>query len=223
MPDSWWGHIVIDLGRQATHGCGDLIFSSHTTFVLVGCLTFTEYGETLILKIIAWIGVAMMSMCIVASRKHYTVDVVVAWYVVPLVFYAMMRRWTTVRPPRDYWPHRPMAVEEDLGPLSPKEDISALETTTKPLLPVVTVPVEKSNGRNTSSGVGHSRQNTASSFGGGGHSRRPSSSSALRELEMQSLLMENGGADVEDGKDANAKRSGGGEVAEGSGGVCAIM
>eukprot|EP00889_Picochlorum_renovo_P001954 jgi/Picre1/28984/NNA_004378.t1 len=72
MPDSWWGHIVINLGRQATHGCGDLIFSSHTTFVLVGCLTFTEYGETLILKIIAWIGVGMMSLCIVASRKHYS-------------------------------------------------------------------------------------------------------------------------------------------------------
>jgi hypothetical protein len=50
MPAHWWGHIVVDLGRQATHGCGDLIFSSHTTFVLVGVLTFTEYGETLMLK-----------------------------------------------------------------------------------------------------------------------------------------------------------------------------
>jgi sphingomyelin synthase-related protein 1 len=51
MPRHWWGHIVVDLGRQATHGCGDLIFSSHTTFVLVGVLTFTEYGETLLLKV----------------------------------------------------------------------------------------------------------------------------------------------------------------------------
>ena len=39
---------------QATHGCGDLIFSSHTTFVLTGVLTFTEYGETLIIKV--WPG-----------------------------------------------------------------------------------------------------------------------------------------------------------------------
>ena len=36
---------------QATHGCGDLIFSSHTTFVLSGVLTFTEYGETLAIKV----------------------------------------------------------------------------------------------------------------------------------------------------------------------------
>jgi hypothetical protein len=38
-------------GSQATHGCGDLVFSSHTTFVLVGCLTFTEYGSLLFMKV----------------------------------------------------------------------------------------------------------------------------------------------------------------------------
>lgn len=53
-----------------------------------------------------------MGLCIVASRKHYSVDVVVAWYTVPLVFYAMHRRWTTVRPVQDYWPHRPLVGEE---------------------------------------------------------------------------------------------------------------
>lgn len=118
MPEHWWGHVVVDVGRQvrgcvprvgsllpcslrgcawspplpaapaaqgwqagvqpppdveaavptafsagslpglppcclaqATHGCGDLIFSSHTTFVLTGVLTFTEYGETLLIKV----------------------------------------------------------------------------------------------------------------------------------------------------------------------------
>lgn len=106
MPSSWIGHILVDISRQATHGCGDLIFSSHTTFVLVGMLTYTEYGEILLVKIIGWIGVGFMSLCIIASRKHYTVDVVVAWYTVPLIFFAMLRRWTTKRPPQDYWPHR---------------------------------------------------------------------------------------------------------------------
>lgn len=112
MPDSWVGHVVVDVGRQATHGCGDLIFSSHTTFVLVGMLTFTEYGELLAMKIIGWLGVGLMSLFIVASRKHYTVDVIVAWYTVPLVFYAMLRRWTTKRPVQDYWPHRPLEGQE---------------------------------------------------------------------------------------------------------------
>ena len=216
MPDSWWGHIKINLGRQATHGCGDLIFSSHTTFVLVGCLTFTEYGETMILKVISWIGVAMMSLCIVASRKHYSVDVVVAWYVVPLVFYAMMRRWTTVRPPRDYWPHRPLAVEEDLGVLTPKD--GDLQNESKPLLPVVTVPVHHHHARqgsgkgdgvngsiikhskgdsvSTVSGVNNSR-NGSFSNGFMSHSRRPSASSLpLREMEMQDI--ENGSPLQED-------------------------
>lgn len=41
---------------QATHGCGDLIFSSHTTFVLTGVLTYTEYGQTLIIKVRRWPG-----------------------------------------------------------------------------------------------------------------------------------------------------------------------
>jgi len=140
MPSAWWGHVYVDVGRQATHGCGDLIFSSHTTFVLVGVLTFTEYGETLLLKVIAWIGVAAMGLCIIASRKHYSVDVVVAWYTVPLVFYAMHRRWTTKRPVQDYWPHRPLAGEGEGtdAAASVLEAAAALDGEAKPLLPVVT-------------------------------------------------------------------------------------
>ena len=36
---------------QTTHGCGDLIFSSHTTFALVGVLTYTEYGAVVVTKV----------------------------------------------------------------------------------------------------------------------------------------------------------------------------
>ena len=43
----------------------------------------------------------MLSVLIVASRKHYTVDVLIAWYVVPLVFYTLSRRWTTKRHAND--------------------------------------------------------------------------------------------------------------------------
>jgi hypothetical protein len=65
--------------------------------------------------VVAWCGVAFMGLCIVASRKHYSVDVVVAWYTVPLVFYAMHRRWTTQRPVKDYWPHRPLIGDDGAG------------------------------------------------------------------------------------------------------------
>ena len=48
-------------------------------------------------KILAWAAAAYISILIIASHKHYTVDVTVAWYTVPLVFYALERRWTTRR------------------------------------------------------------------------------------------------------------------------------
>ena len=46
---------------------------------------------------IVWLAVAVLSVLIVASRKHYSVDVLIAWYVVPLVFWTLHRRWTTKR------------------------------------------------------------------------------------------------------------------------------
>ncbi len=102
----WWDHIFVDVGRQSTHGCGDLIFSSHTTFALVGTLTYTEYGSIRAIKLLIWCCMLTLSCLIIASRKHYTVDVVVAYYTVPLVFYTALRRWTTKRP-KDEWMHRP--------------------------------------------------------------------------------------------------------------------
>ena len=68
-----------------------------------------------VLQIVVWCAVFVLSVLIVASRKHYTVDVVVAWYVVPLVFYAMLRRWTTKRPLHEEpWPHRSLAEDNAL-------------------------------------------------------------------------------------------------------------
>ncbi|KDD72179.1 hypothetical protein H632_c3744p0, partial [Helicosporidium sp. ATCC 50920] len=136
-PPHWWQHVVINVGRQATHGCGDLIFSSHTTFVLVGCLTYTEYGSRRACKLIAWVGVAVLSLCIVASHKHYSVDVVVAWYTVPLVFHTMLRRWTTKRPLQEHWPHRP-ALGEEGAEYAPAEMLTVFpEAEGKSLLPLL--------------------------------------------------------------------------------------
>ena len=47
------------------------------------------------MKALSWAGGAIICCLIIASRKHYTVDLVVAWYTVPLVFYTLHRRWTT--------------------------------------------------------------------------------------------------------------------------------
>nr|BCL66178.1 hypothetical protein [Volvox reticuliferus] len=101
-PVHWTGHLVVDVGRQVSKSCGDLIFSSHTTFMLTGILAYNEYGSLFFMKAVSWLLGIILSILIVASRKHYTVDVVIAWYTVPLVFYTMYRRWTTRRPMSDF-------------------------------------------------------------------------------------------------------------------------
>lgn len=82
-------------------------------------------GSHRALKVALWLSTAVISILIIASRKHYTVDVVVAWYTVPLVFYHLRRRWTTHRPIEDYLTAeqifaynaaRGMAIDTHAGP-----------------------------------------------------------------------------------------------------------
>ncbi len=65
------------------------------------------------MKALSWLLGVILSILIVASRKHYTVDVVIAWYTVPLVFYTMYRRWTTRRPMSDFIGGSPLSDLDD--------------------------------------------------------------------------------------------------------------
>lgn len=56
-----------------------------------------KHLQNRIAKVVAWTLSAILSVLIIASRKHYTVDIVVAWYVVPLVFLALERLYVTKR------------------------------------------------------------------------------------------------------------------------------
>ncbi|KAL3640692.1 Phosphatidylinositol:ceramide inositolphosphotransferase 2 [Castilleja foliolosa] len=85
-PDNILEVLIID-PRGMLYGCGDLIFSSHMIFSLVFVRTYHKYGTRLFVKQLAWLMVIIQSFLIVASRKHYTVDVVVAWYTVNLVVF----------------------------------------------------------------------------------------------------------------------------------------
>ncbi|KAK3037479.1 hypothetical protein RJ639_031973 [Escallonia herrerae] len=79
--------VFIIFPRGMLYGCGDLIFSSHMIFSLVFVRTYQKYGTRRFIKQCAWLIVVIQSLLIIASRKHYTVDVVVAWYTVNLVVY----------------------------------------------------------------------------------------------------------------------------------------
>lgn len=89
VPSSWHEYIVVDIPRQSSRGCGDLIFSSHVTFGLSFALLFRRYGAPRPLRLAAWAGIAFQLVGILGSRKHYSVDLVVALYTVPLVWLAV--------------------------------------------------------------------------------------------------------------------------------------
>ena len=94
-PSHWWQYVVVNVVTQASKSCGDLIFSSHLTFALTFCILYTLRGNFILIKALWWLAAVALSFLIVASRKHYTVDVIVAWYAVPLIFFGLSRtrRW----------------------------------------------------------------------------------------------------------------------------------
>ncbi|KAG1337794.1 phosphatidylinositol:ceramide inositolphosphotransferase [Cocos nucifera] len=86
-PESVFEVLLINFPHGVIYGCGDLIFSSHMIFTLVFVRTYHKYGSKRFVKMLAWLLVIIQSLLIIASRKHYTVDVVVAWYTVNLVVF----------------------------------------------------------------------------------------------------------------------------------------
>jgi hypothetical protein len=71
---------------EVNYGCGDLIFSSHTTFSLTACLAITKYMHSKRATAVAWTVQTILVPLIIGSHKHYTVDLVVAIYTVPMVW-----------------------------------------------------------------------------------------------------------------------------------------
>ena len=79
-----------------------------------GVLAYTTYGTHTFVKILAWLLSALLSILIVCSRKHYTVDVVIAWYTVPLMYAFMYHRWTTQRPMAEVYGPRVLYESDDV-------------------------------------------------------------------------------------------------------------
>mmetsp|Transcript_8588 Transcript_8588/g.13476 ORF Transcript_8588/g.13476 Transcript_8588/m.13476 type:complete len:195 (+) Transcript_8588:222-806(+) len=76
-------------GRQdAFFGCGDLVFSSHTIFVVLCALVWHKYCPFKWVRRIVWSLVFFFGLLVVAARKHYSLDIMVAWYTVPLIWMA---------------------------------------------------------------------------------------------------------------------------------------
>ncbi|GAB4856834.1 Phosphatidylinositol:ceramide inositolphosphotransferase 1 [Ancistrocladus abbreviatus] len=87
QPESALEVLLINFPRGVLFGCGDLIFSSHMIFSLVFVRTYQKYGTKRWLKQLSWLIAVAQSLLIIASRKHYSVDIIVAWYTVNLVVF----------------------------------------------------------------------------------------------------------------------------------------
>lgn len=88
-PEGWAPPITMNdiLWRlDATNGCGDLMFSSHTIFTMLFVSIIWRYFDWAFLKYGMLAMQLMMIPFILAARKHYSVDIFTALYVTPLVF-----------------------------------------------------------------------------------------------------------------------------------------
>jgi len=73
---------------DAFFSCGDLVFSSHTTFIVLCALAYQKYGRIPWLKKAFWATVLFFGGLVISAHKHYSLDIVVALYTVPLLWYA---------------------------------------------------------------------------------------------------------------------------------------
>jgi len=71
---------------STTMGCGDLIFSGHSLHSTTTVLIFTKYVRSVPARVLWWMCLVSMYLLIIAARKHYTIDVLIAFYFIPFVF-----------------------------------------------------------------------------------------------------------------------------------------
>lgn len=80
---TFWRETVIKTGFLT---CGDLMFSGHTLVYMISALTWNKYF-TKPEKVIVWILELAAAVSLVATRMHYTNDVLIAMYTSVTVFY----------------------------------------------------------------------------------------------------------------------------------------
>lgn len=69
--------------------CGDYIYSGHTVILVMAYLVVKEYGprKYFFLSWLSWLASAVGIFMVLLSRGHYTVDVVIAYYVTTRLFW----------------------------------------------------------------------------------------------------------------------------------------
>uniref|UniRef100_A0A0D3G8F1 Sphingomyelin synthase-like domain-containing protein n=1 Tax=Oryza barthii TaxID=65489 RepID=A0A0D3G8F1_9ORYZ len=121
-PNNVFEVLLINFPHGVLFGCGDLIFSSHMIFTLVFVRTYHKYGSKRFVKLLAWFMAIVQSLLIIASRKHYSVDVVVAWYTVNLVVFFVDNKLPEMPDRTNGVPLLPLSTREKDGRLKEEKD-----------------------------------------------------------------------------------------------------
>uniref|UniRef100_A0A0A9YDK9 Sphingomyelin synthase-related 1 n=1 Tax=Lygus hesperus TaxID=30085 RepID=A0A0A9YDK9_LYGHE len=69
------------------YSCGDLIFSSHLIFVVTSGLVIIHYCRSAPLTIFIAVYIVVFCILVICAHKHYTVDMIICLYVLPLIWY----------------------------------------------------------------------------------------------------------------------------------------
>ena len=70
-------------------GCGDLMFSSHVMYCTIFACVVTHYSKSRIFAGLLWAATFALCLICVAQRSHYSVDVIVALYTVPMIWLSL--------------------------------------------------------------------------------------------------------------------------------------
>eukprot|EP01059_Diplonema_ambulator_P035290 TRINITY_DN8245_c0_g1_i4.p2 TRINITY_DN8245_c0_g1~~TRINITY_DN8245_c0_g1_i4.p2 ORF type:complete len:267 (+),score=79.32 TRINITY_DN8245_c0_g1_i4:1070-1870(+) len=122
---------VVTGGAASTH-CGDLMFSGHTIALVLSMMITLTYQERRSLKVAAVLLFIADVYCIIATRSHYTVDIVVGvyvtlttWHLTPATWHSFVSALSTYEPLSLPTHNEPYLVEGEMAVLdvdSPCED-----------------------------------------------------------------------------------------------------
>ncbi|KAJ2778334.1 hypothetical protein H4R18_004665 [Coemansia javaensis] len=79
------------------HRCGDAIYSGHTLIFVVCAMTWASFAPRTAagraLTAAAWALCVAGSLVVIANRAHYTIDVLLAWYIAPGAWHTVAWFW----------------------------------------------------------------------------------------------------------------------------------
>ncbi|KAI8868491.1 hypothetical protein GQ42DRAFT_115512, partial [Ramicandelaber brevisporus] len=77
------------------HRCGDCIFSGHTIIFVISALVWTTLGHVIqiVFAVAMWLLAIVAALVVLANRAHYTVDVLLSFYITVANWYAVSALW----------------------------------------------------------------------------------------------------------------------------------